>query len=137
VADDARTAEDAFTTRPSRHLDGEAIDQTVLQRLRAQFPDPGVCGELVDMYLSALQNRVSAIQAAVDTLDADGLDRSCHTLGSASALVGARELAALCRQLEAMGRDDSMGGAVEVVNRLTAEAARVGAALAALRHTDR
>lgn len=59
-----------------------------------------VACEIVQLYLELLPERQQAVAEAARTDDLVRLRRETHTLASASAVVGAAELRALCQQLE-------------------------------------
>lgn len=58
---------------------------------------------------------------SVENDDAKGLHMAAHSLKSSSAYVGAMRLSALAKELEMMGRSNSLGGARELAQRLKTE----------------
>lgn len=76
------------------------LDVAVLATLERDLGDPGLVREVVQVYLDQLDVRRQALLAAVAVGDSRAVRREAHTLGSASAMVGAVELLARCRDLE-------------------------------------
>ena len=74
---------------------------------------------------------LQSIREAVARNDAAALRRAAHTLKSSSASLGALVLAALCKDLEAMGRTDRIAEAATVLPALLTEGEAVRVALAA------
>jgi HPt (histidine-containing phosphotransfer) domain-containing protein len=66
---------------------------------------------------------------SVENGDAKGLHMAAHSLKSSSAYVGAMHLSALAKELELMGRSNSLQGAAELAERLKKEFMLVMAAL--------
>jgi CheY-like chemotaxis protein len=98
---------DAYLSKP---VTLESLEE-VLRRFVSEPAGPtgdadedDVGPEVVSIYLAELAGRLSAIREAVLADDADSMALAAHTLKSTSALVGAGELAELCRKLEACGR---------------------------------
>ena len=86
--------------------------------------------ELVDTYLDSAPGLLAAMRQAAANGDAAGLQRAAHTLKTGSASMGALALAALCKELEDMGRSGSLDGAEA---RIAAAAAAYNDVAAALR----
>ncbi len=53
--------------------------------------------------------------------DPNAVKAAAHTLKSSSAQVGAVRLSALCKELEALGRSGSLGGAAELAEEIAGE----------------
>lgn len=106
-------------------MTGPALDHRVLQGLRDQLRNDQFVDQLLDMYLGELPNRLAAIRSSVQASDAAGITESAHSLKSPSAMLGARTLAALCEQLELIGRNGPLEAAAGVCAELMDEAARV------------
>jgi HPt (histidine-containing phosphotransfer) domain-containing protein len=66
---------------------------------------------------------------AVSRGDATAVHRTAHNLKSSSANVGAMSLSAFCRELEGLGRANTLTDATAVLDNLVSEYARVEAAL--------
>jgi len=125
-----RAARSVSTPRIARpaSLDPEALDH-----LRAlQKGSAGdIFGKVVQSYLNTAPQLLQSIREAVARNDAAALRRAAHTLKSSSASLGALVLAALCKDLEAMGRADRIAEAATVLPALLTEGEAVRVALAA------
>ena len=64
---------------------------------------------------------IDDLRASLEDQNAEGVNRAAHALKSSSANVGALPLADLCRELEAMGREDDLTGAKDLFERLVLE----------------
>jgi HPt (histidine-containing phosphotransfer) domain-containing protein len=91
--------------------------------------DPGLFIELVNLFLSDTPERLQALSEAMERRDPTALERAAHALKSSSANLGALELSALFRDIEAAGRDKDLSRAAPLVARTRPEFARVEAAL--------
>jgi HPt (histidine-containing phosphotransfer) domain-containing protein len=80
------------------------VDAAVLARLVEEVGD---VHEIVQLYLDALPLRCGLIAKALADGDAVALSDAAHTLRSASAVVGADGLVALCERLEHAAREDA------------------------------
>jgi two-component system sensor histidine kinase/response regulator len=107
------------------------LDQGVIASLRelGGEDDPGLFIELVNLFLSDTPERLQALSEAMDRRDPSALERAAHALKSSSANLGALELSALFRDIEAAGRDKDLSRAAPLVARTRPEFARVEAAL--------
>jgi CheY-like chemotaxis protein len=118
---------------PARAMARAAVlDPRALDALRAlQRPGgPDIAGNVVRTYLSHAPQLLSTLHEAVTNRDAAGIRQAAHTLKSSSANVGALTLTGFCKELEAMGRAQTLANAPEVLSQLEAEFAGVIAALA-------
>jgi PAS domain S-box-containing protein len=113
----------------------KAVDAGVLEGLRKlQVEDgPDIVSQLIDIYLSDTPPRLAALRQAIAEKDAFALFQAAHSLKSSSGNIGALTLAAICRELESMGRAGVIEGAAEKVARVEAEYAKVCMALSAVR----
>ena len=93
------------------------IDMTVIETLRelGGDDDPGLVGELIDLYLLDAPDRLRELEQALEERDVDLLERAAHTLKSASANIGAIFLSDLCQDLECLAREASIETAGELV----------------------
>lgn len=111
------------------------LDPNAIRELRALAEDGDVTllKDVLGTYLRDAATYAREIRAAVAEEDAKKLDRSAHTLKSTSATVGAMELAAICKELELLGRRGSTADAApkleELERRLSAAVAAVTAEL--------
>jgi HPt (histidine-containing phosphotransfer) domain-containing protein len=109
------------------------LDPAPLQALRAlqQPGGPDIVGNVLRTYLAHTPQLLAAMQQAVSSADALALRQAAHSLKSSSANVGAQALAALCKELEAMGRANTLGRAASVLADVEAAYATVHSALTA------
>jgi histidine phosphotransfer protein HptB len=91
--------------------EAEIIDQKTLTALRDSLGgDVDFLKELVDAYLDSTPGLFAAMRQAATTGDGAVLQRAAHSLKTGSASMGALPLAALCKQLEDMGRSGALDG---------------------------
>jgi CheY-like chemotaxis protein len=129
-----------FTEKGSAEIPGKelhmteihsVLDHGVIASLRelGGEDDPGLFIELVNLFLSDTPERLQALSEAMERRDPTALERAAHALKSSSANLGALELSALFRDIEAAGRDKDLSRAAPLVARTRPEFARVEAAL--------
>ncbi len=101
----------------------DVIDQSVLASLRElqDVGDPDIIAEVGGLFVKHSPEKVNAILQSVESGNAKGLHMAAHSLKSSSAYVGAMRLSALAKELELMGRCNSLEGAAELGQRLKAE----------------
>jgi len=111
----------------------KAIDQSVLASLRELQEDgePDIVAEVGGLFIKHSPEKISAIEQSVETGDAKGLQMAAHSLKSSSAYVGALYLSSLSKELEMMGRSQTLQGAKVKADLLKSEYLRVLAALEA------
>ena len=109
----------------------DALDLRVLDSLKAlRRPGrPDVVEKILRAFLSSSAGLVTTMREAVSRADATALGRAAHNLKSSSANVGALKLSAYCRDLEALGRAQTLAKTTEVLAELEAEYVRVEAAV--------
>lgn len=91
--------------------DTPLLDHAILSELRESVGgDDAFVVELVGAYLAEGQGHVNDMFAAAAAGDAAAVVRPSHTLKSSSAALGAMRLAAICRAIEASGRDGRAEG---------------------------
>jgi len=123
-------ADPVAATREASLLDRRALDA-----IRKLSPERGatILARVIDSYLVTAPDQLEALQRALTEKDAKALQTQAHSLKSSSANVGARELAELARELEAVGRTEQTSDAAGLVERMAAEFLRVREALIAER----
>ncbi|MDD4163140.1 MAG: Hpt domain-containing protein [Methanothrix sp.] len=111
----------------------DVIDRSVLASLRElqEEGDPDIIAEVGGLFIKHSPEKVNAIMQSAERGDAKGLQLAAHSLKSSSAYVGAMRLSALAKELEMMGRSNSLEGAKEKAQRLKAEFDKVMTALEA------
>ena len=109
--------------------DGASLDRAVLEGLRELEEDGEGVGDLVDTFLDQAGTRIEELRSAVAAGDGDEVARVAHSLKGSSANLGARGMADMSAELEAMARGEGLAGAPELMAQLVAEFARVQVAL--------
>ncbi|EXI80615.1 MAG: Signal transduction histidine-protein kinase BarA [Candidatus Accumulibacter appositus] len=124
----AKTASPDPITDPSNEapINPRALD--AIRRLPGPN-GPALVSKVIDAYLADTPPRFAQLRAALDAGDAEALRKAAHALKSSSANVGAEQLAALCRELEMLGRNSTVEGAGMLLATAESEAARALAAL--------
>ncbi|OON63666.1 hybrid sensor histidine kinase/response regulator [Massilia sp. KIM] len=91
----------------------DPVDMAALENIRALSREGGdaLVNKVVAAYISDSPRQLAALRQAIKGGDADALRRVAHSLKSASANVGASRVAALCRDLEQIGRAGGVDGA--------------------------
>jgi HPt (histidine-containing phosphotransfer) domain-containing protein len=115
--------------------DVPVVDAAALDVIRELAADdtPELLARVVGLYLDDAPRHVAAIEAALARGDARALTLAAHTLKSASASMGAAQLAQLCRILEQDSRAGDLSRADALVGALrgawSATQAVLGAAI--------
>ena len=94
------------------------LDRTPLENLRMleeQGGRKGIVERVIRLYLESSPRLVREIEKAAESGDVKGLNHAAHSLKTSSANVGGTRFALLCKRLEDMGRENSLGGADEVL----------------------
>lgn len=94
------------------------VDEITLNELRELLEDG--FAELLRTYLNDLDADSRILEQRCMGGDAEALRKIAHKLKSASASVGAKRLSAIAFELEQMGREDELGGAVPALMRFAA-----------------
>ena len=100
--------------------DQPVLDEAALGAIRALGETGGTSAltKVIDLYLDYSPTLVGEIEAAIANGDAEALNRAAHSLKSSSASLGAQGFAALCKDLEMIGRNGSIDGAGEIFESL-------------------
>jgi CheY-like chemotaxis protein/HPt (histidine-containing phosphotransfer) domain-containing protein len=115
------------------YLGAPTIDTRAWDSIRSlQRPgQPDMLCKVIDKYLSSSRQLIETMRTAVSQRDAGVLHRTAHSLKSSSATLGALRLAALCKEVEAMGRTNALDGVASLWENIEAEYALVQEALTA------
>ncbi|MBL0314016.1 MAG: Hpt domain-containing protein [Holophagaceae bacterium] len=107
------------------------LDPLALDQLRPFKGHEGgsLLGNLIQVYLDLLPNRVEGLLAAHQEGDANSVFKIAHTLKSTSASLGAYQLQGMCQRFEDAGRLDNLAGIADLIPMFEAETAKVKAAL--------
>jgi HPt (histidine-containing phosphotransfer) domain-containing protein len=109
-----------------------ALDPVVLAELR-QFQgegEPDIVQELAAAFQFETPPLLQALHRAVAEEQSEQLKQAAHNLKGSSNNLGARTMAGLSAELEALGKQRTLEGAAELVTRLEREYRRVCEALA-------
>jgi two-component system, sensor histidine kinase and response regulator len=82
------------------------LDQRALDQIRAlERPGaPSMLGKVIEVYLTTTPQLLTAMRTGMEERDSEAVRQAAHSLKSASANLGATELAELCRILEGQAR---------------------------------
>lgn len=107
------------------------IDPDVIQSLKdlGGEDEPELFRELVGMFLRDTPPRLEALGQALESGDANELERVAHAMKSSCGNLGAVVMAELCYQLEMVGREGALDSAPGLVQRSNEEFRRVIEAL--------
>jgi len=121
---------DSVNTQPV-NKDDSPIDKSALYRIKAvqQPGKPDLVEKIINLYINDAQSLCHNIHEAVGKGDPQALSKAAHSLKSSSANVGAIKLASLCKDLETLGKANTLGNAQEIVNQMDSEYKRVIATL--------
>lgn len=113
--------------------DPGALDGAVLEGLKllGGDDDPGLFAELVELFLQDTPPRIEALTKALESADAQALERAAHALKSSSANLGALVLSSIFKDLELAGREGDLAQASTLIGKSTHEYERVRRALRA------
>jgi HPt (histidine-containing phosphotransfer) domain-containing protein len=93
----------------------------------------GLLPAAAEAFRQGVPNSLAALQHALDSRHWDVLEQAAHKLRGAAASIGATGAAALCQELEQLGRQPDVRAdgrpGTELLDRLGAELVRVDAAL--------
>jgi CheY-like chemotaxis protein len=109
----------------------ESLDRKALDTLRSlrKGGKPDLLHKVLHIYLTNAPQLLETIRDAVAHSDALALQQAAHSLKSSSANVGALQLAAFSKEMEALGKTQSMSQAVSLLPTMQAEYALVEKAL--------
>jgi CheY-like chemotaxis protein len=112
----------------------EPLNRAALDNIRALSRDTGdaLVQKVIAAYVSDTPRHLHALRHALVARESDTIRRIAHGLKSASANIGALRLAALCRELEQLGRDSSVDGAAPLLSDMEREFLSVRQSLHAL-----
>jgi len=125
---------------PSHATEGEAVSdigaidaKTFEELVSSTGGDPAFVNELIDTYLSDAPALFDQMRSALTSGDAESFRRAAHSLKSNSASLGVLTLSALAKELEMMGKANTLDGAPGKIAAADVEFGRVKTALAARR----
>jgi signal transduction histidine kinase/CheY-like chemotaxis protein len=107
----------------SEVIQRDAVNRTALENIRALSRDGGdaLVQKVVAAYMGDTPRHLATLRQAIAGEDPGSVRRVAHSLKSASANVGAAHLAALCKELEMLGRAESVLGADRILTDMERE----------------
>jgi PAS domain S-box-containing protein len=116
---------------PESQGEPPALDAEAFAALQAICEEDDVTFvlSLIETFLQDATSHLATLSQAVATENATALERAAHTLKSSSAHMAALGMAALCQELQRLGREGSPAAAATIVEQLTCEFDRVRHAL--------
>ncbi len=109
------------------------IDRQILDALLDSIGgDRDFLQELIETFLLDAPEQFAALRTALEPPDAATFQRAAHSLKSNAAAFGAADLAALCRQLEEIGKSGDLSAAAALLEQADASYQRAAAALESL-----
>ena len=111
--------------------DMDVLDQRMLDNIRALQQDgaPDMLRKVIEIYFDSADQLVKELGEGVNNSDAEQIRKAAHTLKSSSANVGAVKLAAICKELELMARNNSLGNVKDSFGQIIPEYKRAVDAL--------
>jgi len=118
-------------TEDSSVSQADPLDHSVLKSIRSlqRQGAPDMIARVIGMYMDRTPKMMESLREAVAAGRASAMQEAAHSLKSSSGNVGAMNLVALCKELEQMGRENSLQSASEVLTRIEAEYEAVRKAL--------
>jgi signal transduction histidine kinase/DNA-binding response OmpR family regulator/HPt (histidine-containing phosphotransfer) domain-containing protein len=112
----------------------DVINRVALDKIRALSRERGdaLVQKVIAAYVDDTPQQLRTLRSAIDALDTGNVRRIAHTLKSASANVGAEALAALCKEMEHLGRADTTEGADAILTDMEQEFQAVRHSLTAI-----
>jgi len=112
----------------------DVINRSALEKIRMLSRERGdaLVQKVINAYVDDTPQQLSTLRRAIDGMDTGDVRRIAHTLKSASANVGAEALAALCKEMEHLGRADTTEGADSLLVHMEQEFEAVRGSLTAL-----
>jgi CheY-like chemotaxis protein/HPt (histidine-containing phosphotransfer) domain-containing protein len=112
----------------------DVVNREALEKIRMLSRERGdaLVQKVINAYVDDTPQQLSTLRRAIDGMDTGNLRRIAHTLKSASANVGADALAALCKEMEHLGRADTTEGADVLLTDMEQEFQAVRNSLTAL-----
>jgi CheY-like chemotaxis protein len=119
----------------SQHTDmptgKKILERQALDKIRALQREgaPDILNKVIGLYLESSPELMQSIHESVRQSNSQLLQEAAHSLKSSSANLGAMNLAAICKELENMGRNAKVTAATSLINTVTTEYKQVTHAL--------
>ncbi len=109
----------------------DPLDPDVVAGLRdlQQSGEPDILAELVELFVSDAAPRLAALREAVENGNAEGIERTAHTLKGSAGNMGARRMSDIASELQDAGVSGDLSAAGALLERLEGEYKRVRPAL--------
>ncbi|MBI5029343.1 MAG: Hpt domain-containing protein [Chloroflexi bacterium] len=91
-----------------------SIDLSMFDKLKQDMGEDYIC-ELIDAYLADTSRTLEKIRQAVAEGKIDEMRRAAHSIKSTSANFGAVQFSSLAKDLEALGKSNTLKGASEIL----------------------
>jgi len=106
-----------------REMETLRIDPKKIEELKelVDEDEPGFLIELIEDYMDNSEENLKAIRYAIQAKDTVTVGRTAHTLKGASSNIGAVNMIELSKQLEHLGTEETLEGAVDLIDRLDVE----------------
>ncbi len=103
------------------------IDPQKIEKLKelVDDDDPDFFIELLEDYMNNSEENLKAIRYAIQAKDTATVVKTAHILTGASSNIGAVNMTELSKQLEHLGREEILEGALELIDRLDVELVEV------------
>ncbi len=103
------------------------IDPQKIEELKewVDDEDPDFFIELLEDYMNNSEENLKAIRYAIQAKDTATVVKTAHILKGASSNIGAVNMTELSKQLQHLGRAETLEGAVELIDRLDVELVEV------------
>ena len=108
------------------------IDLSIFDKLKQDMGEDYI-DELIDTYLADTPRSIAKIRQALADGKIDEMRRAAHAVKSTSANFGAIQFSALARDLESLGKSNTLEGASELLVRLETQYCQVTKDLQRLR----
>jgi two-component system, sensor histidine kinase and response regulator len=107
--------------------DADSIDASALDQMRKLQVkgEPDFFASLIDLFFEDAESHIEDLRQAAAKGDARLLAKKAHSLKSSCGNLGAKKMTAICNEIEAIGRRDSVEGAAAFVEELAEEFSRV------------
>ena len=108
------------------------LDTAVLENLRRQMPGrPEIIARIITSFLHTSPELLADVRAALLAGDPEAVRKAAHAMKSSNAQIGARQLAAMCHELEILG---TMGMLLDSDLLLTSASSQNHAGVAVIGH---
>jgi signal transduction histidine kinase/CheY-like chemotaxis protein len=108
-----------------------SVNYSMLESLRElqEEGEPDILAELIGLFIADAPNQLKTLKEAAERGDASFIERTAHTLKGSCGSLGAVRMAAICAELEVIGRSGDLSLAPTLISQLEEEFGRVRAAL--------